>query len=284
MTEAEVRAQFAADIASARAAGEVVGGPSMTQLAYSNLLAKPAGTDVFGFGPGGFTPGLPPPPPVISNGGRQTVATERTLLPFVTETTPEVITPGQIIGRQEAAVPAIVAGAAGAIGKALLGAALVPLGGSIAEAAADYFGLGVYGREGAVGAGRTTAGTGYMAAGTFRAWDPVQQGYYGILPIQGQALQGITFAPGMPIPGVGTITKAWQTHTTRKDFSLATTQFAMTADGRMHSLSESGIMKSWRPYRSIVIGKTLTTANVRRVARRIKSHTRSLKKVLSCLK
>lgn len=65
--------------------------------------------------------------------------------------------------------------------------------------------------------------------------------------------------------------------------------FAMTADAdgkhkRIHTVTKDGVPKSWVPYRSIVIGKTLTTQNVRRVATRIKSHVKSLKKVLSVLK
>lgn len=65
--------------------------------------------------------------------------------------------------------------------------------------------------------------------------------------------------------------------------------FAMTADAdgkhkRIHTVTKDGVPKSWTPYRSIVIGKSLTSGDVRRVARRVKSHVRSLKKVLSVLK
>lgn len=196
--------------------------------------------------------------------------------------------PGSII-RVGAGTAFPVGLAIGAIAGLILGDddndnGIPPEGFSSEEAYLDYIGLGMYGREGAVSPGRTTAGTGSMAAGTFRAWDPIKQGYYGILPIQGQAYQGISFLPGNVIPGRGVITKTWYTHSTRKDMSLASTQFAMTADGRVYSLSETGIMKSWRPYKSIVIGKSLTTRNVKQVARRIRSHAKGLKQVLSCLK
>lgn len=146
----------------------------------------------------------------------------------------------------------------------------------------DVGGLGREGREGAVGPGRTTLGTGVIAAETFRAWDPIQQRYY---QLRGsQAYQGLSLEPGKAALSGDIITKSWVTHAWRKDGSLASTQMAMTAGGRMVSLSEDGRMKSWRPYKSIVIGKTLTTSSLRRVAHRVKSHTKSLKKILSVLK
>ncbi len=65
--------------------------------------------------------------------------------------------------------------------------------------------------------------------------------------------------------------------------------FAMTADAngkhkRIHTVNKDGVPVSWTPYRSIVIGKTLTTSNVKRVATRVRSHVKGLKKVLSILK
>ena len=93
----------------------------------------------------------------------------------------------------------------------------------------------------------------------------------------------MTLEVGMPSPK-GVITKVWQTETRRRDGSTAVTQFAMTSNGLMMSLSASGKFRSWRPYRSIVIGKQLTTSNVKRVARRIKSHVKGLKTVLRDLK
>ena len=65
--------------------------------------------------------------------------------------------------------------------------------------------------------------------------------------------------------------------------------FAMTCDAdgkhkRIHTVTKDGVPKSWAPYRSIVIGKTLKSSDVKRVSTRIKSHVKSLKKVLSILK
>ncbi len=174
--------------------------------------------------------------------------------------------------------PAIVAGVGG-----LIGAGLASMSG-------DNFtpGMLVGGPEealdesGFVTPFGTTTGTGFIAPSTGRAWDPIQQRFY---QTEGrQAGAGRTLSAGATIPGRGVITKSWFTSAARRDGSIATTQMAMTSDGRMVSLSESGVMKTWRPYRSIVIGKSLTTQNVRRVATRVKSHVKGLKKVLSVLK
>lgn len=227
----------------------------------------------------------------------QTPAT-RTTWPYIREQVPQAQLPPGAVTYPAGQAPAagdIVPGGPG-VQQLLNPLALLPIVGgaigllsggdpySVEEASLDYFGLGYFDREGNVSQTRTTPGTGLMAAGTFRAWDPVQQGYYGILKAQGQAFQGMTFAPGNQIPDGDVITKAWVGHSVRKDDSLATTQFAMTADGWSHSLSESGVMKHWKPYKSIVIGKSLTTGNLKKVARRVKSHTKSLKKILSVFK
>lgn len=150
------------------------------------------------------------------------------------------------------------------------------------EAYEDFGGTGRKGREGIISSGRTTDGTGVINTDTFRAWDPIQQKYY---QLEGdQALSNITLTPGKVVPGMGMITKSWVTNAWRKDMSLATTQMAMLSNGRMVSISEDGRMKSWRPYKSIVIGKKLTSSNVRRVSARIKSHAKSLRSVLKILK
>ncbi|GAI00818.1 unnamed protein product, partial [marine sediment metagenome] len=170
------------------------------------------------------------------------------------------------------------------------GGALVPYAGAQGyggnwQAFADFggFGKGSPQAEGWIAANRTTDGTGVISAETFRAWDPVQQRYY---QLHGKnPYSNITLMPGRVLPGIGGfITKTWVTHAWRKDGSLASTQMAMTSTGRMISLSETGVMKNWRPYRSIVIGKSLTTRNLRRVSTRVKSHAKSLKKILSILK
>jgi len=153
------------------------------------------------------------------------------------------------------------------------------------EAFADFggFGKGSPQAEGWIAANRTTAGTGVISAETFRAWDPIQQRYY---QLHGNnPYSNITLMPGRCLPGIGGfVTKSWVTHAWRRDGSLASTQMAMTSNGRMLSISETGVMKNWRPYKSIVIGKSLTTGNLRRVSTRVKSHAKSLKKILSILK
>jgi len=169
------------------------------------------------------------------------------------------------------------------------GGALVPYGPQVMggnwQAFADFMGLGKGSpqAEGWIAANRTTDGTGVIGAEMQRAWDPIQQRYY---QLRGKnPYSNITLMPGRVLPGIGGfITKTWVTHAVRKDGSMASTQMAMTSTGRMLSLSETGVMKNWRPYRSIVIGKSLTTRNLRRVSTRVKSHAKSLKKILSILK
>ncbi|GAI78832.1 unnamed protein product, partial [marine sediment metagenome] len=178
----------------------------------------------------------------------------------------------------------------GAVVLAENGGALVPYAGpqqwgSNWQAFADFMGLGKGSpqAEGWIAANRTTDGTGVIGAEMQRAWDPVQQRYYQLRGTN--PYSNITLMPGRILPGIGGfITKTWVSHAVRKDGSLASTQMAMTSTGRMLSLSETGVMKNWRPYRSIVIGKSLTTRNLRRVSTRVKSHAKSLKKILSILK
>jgi len=121
----------------------------------------------------------------------------------------------------------------------------------------DWGGVGKRGREGYISAGRTTKGTGPIKAGTFRAWDPVQQRYYQLEG--GQAYSDITLAPGKTVPGGDMVVKSWVNHAWRKDNSLASTQMARLANGRMMSLSEDGIVKSWRPVKNIVMARGKTT-------------------------
>ncbi len=162
------------------------------------------------------------------------------------------------------------------------GGAALPGIGLNREAFLDFGGIGKYGREGMVNPTRTTEGTGFIAAGTFRAWDPIKQRYY---QLEGdQAFRGISFTPGSLIPGAGYITKAWVNSAWRRDGSLASTQMGMTSDGRMISLSETGVMKQWRPYKSIVLGKSMRAGTIRRFANRIDSHAKSLRKVLKNIK
>lgn len=125
------------------------------------------------------------------------------------------------------------------------------------EAFLDWGGTGGHGREGRIAPGRTTDGTGWIHAETFRAWDPLKQRYY---QLEGaEAYSDITFTPGKAAPDGGTIVKAWVTHAWRKDNSLASTQFARLANGRIMSMSEEGIIKSWRPVKNIVMARGKTT-------------------------
>ncbi|GAI71656.1 unnamed protein product [marine sediment metagenome] len=167
------------------------------------------------------------------------------------------------------------------------GGAVVPsqLMGGNWQAFADFggFGKGSPQAEGWIHPNRTTDGTGAISAETFRAWDPIQQRYYQLHGTN--PYSNISLSPGRVLPGIGGfITKTWVTHAWRKDGSLASTQMAMTSTGRMISLSETGVMKNWRPYKSIVIGKSLTTRNLRRVSTRVKSHAKSMKAILKIMK
>ena len=150
------------------------------------------------------------------------------------------------------------------------------------EAYAEFGGIGIEGREGRISASRTTVGTGVIAAGTHRAWDPQQQLYYALSG--GDRLQNLSIEAGQAALSGNVITKAWQTHAWRRDNSLATTQFGMDATGRIHYLTEDGKAGSYKPYKSIVIGKTLTSANLRRVRTRVKSHAKNLNKILKVFK
>lgn len=125
------------------------------------------------------------------------------------------------------------------------------------EAHADWGGVGKHGREGVIAPGRTTTGTGWIDAETFRAWDPILQRYYQLE--NGSEYSDISFAPGKMAPDGNMIVKSWVTHAWRKDNSLASTQMARLANGRMMSLSETGVIKSWRPVKNIVMARGKTT-------------------------
>jgi len=85
------------------------------------------------------------------------------------------------------------------------------------------------------------------------------------------------FGKGNPTEGTlpAGVTKVWE---------AGGSTFFRTVDGKIHTTRKDGTPVSYRPYRSIVIGKKLTTSNVKRVSKRIKSHVKSLRTVLSILK
>lgn len=71
-------------------------------------------------------------------------------------------------------------------------------------------------------------------------------------------------AAGM-LPGVGLgaqVVKTW---------SAGGWPFAMTSDGKIHTVTKNGIRKSWRPYRSIVLGKKMSTSMAKRAVRKLQS-------------
>ena len=45
--------------------------------------------------------------------------------------------------------------------------------------------------------------------------------------------------------------------------------FAMTSDGKIHTVNKSGVRKSWRPYRSIVLGKKMNQGMALRAVRKL---------------
>ena len=45
--------------------------------------------------------------------------------------------------------------------------------------------------------------------------------------------------------------------------------FAMTSDGKIHTVTKSGIRKSWKPYRSVVLGKRPSASMYRRALRKL---------------
>ena len=47
--------------------------------------------------------------------------------------------------------------------------------------------------------------------------------------------------------------------------------FAMTSDGRIHTVTKSGLRKSWRPYKSVVLGKKMNQSMARRAVNKLQS-------------
>ena len=45
--------------------------------------------------------------------------------------------------------------------------------------------------------------------------------------------------------------------------------FAMTSDGRIHTVTKSGVRKSWKPYRSVVLGKKMNQGMALRAVRKL---------------
>lgn len=45
--------------------------------------------------------------------------------------------------------------------------------------------------------------------------------------------------------------------------------FAMTSDGRIHTVTKSGIRKSWKPYKSVVLGKKMNQGMALRAVRKL---------------
>lgn len=56
-----------------------------------------------------------------------------------------------------------------------------------------------------------------------------------------------------------------------KQWSASGWPFAMTSDGKIHTVTKSGIRKSWRPYRSVVLGKKVSTGQARRAMGKLKA-------------
>ena len=45
--------------------------------------------------------------------------------------------------------------------------------------------------------------------------------------------------------------------------------FAMTSDGRIHTVTKTGIRKSWKPYKSVVLGKKINSSMAKRAVRKL---------------
>jgi len=150
---------------------------------------------------------------------------------------------------------ALLGGGSTALATAQLGTA----GGALAIAAA------LYGLAQAVGVEfpwETPEGEGFIAP-----WTPTIS--MGQLTLQ---------AP--QVPG-DMVVSAWNTNPQDTRYGWT---FYRLASGKMGTYTKTGMWKTWRPYRSIVIGKSLTASNVKRVSTRLKSHVKALKTVLKILK
>lgn len=200
---------------------------------------------------------------------------------------PSEVQPGQVVGEQTSLLSTI-------LGLALtgtIGALVADENGGVPQVGAhgqtnghaDWFGTGKAGRGGSIAANKTTKGTGIIAESTVRGYDPLQGLFY--QQEGNNPYSDISFSPGKIAPTGQQIVKAWVTNAVRKDNSLATTQFARLADGRMMSMSEEGIIKSWRPVKNIVMarGKTTLSQAVKaqryldRMWRKVAKRTKQLK-------
>jgi len=47
--------------------------------------------------------------------------------------------------------------------------------------------------------------------------------------------------------------------------------FAMTSDGKIHTVTKSGVRKSWKPYKSVVLGKKVNSSMAKRAVRKLQS-------------
>lgn len=96
------------------------------------------------------------------------------------------------------------------------------------------------------------------------------------------------FGIGVPEPPQAMVLKEWKRLITSQHFGAWWSFYWRLHDGRTVMYNPSPIRgrywKVWRDYKSIVIGKSLTTSNVRRVATRLHSHVKSLRKVLKIIK
>lgn len=195
----------------------------------------------------------------------------------------ETIQPTPAVG--VAALPAALAAALGAIG--VSGGALAALGGlyGVAQVAGVQFPW------------ETGPGEGFIAPWT-REIVQSEQGRWVTRETRPELFPNGVSTARVPaggqvtvsVPAARGVVKTWDTGYTMPDGTrVPGWPFAMTSDAdgkhkRIHTVNKDGVPVSWTPYRSIVIGKTLKTSDVRRVASRINSHVKSLKKVLNILK
>jgi len=66
-----------------------------------------------------------------------------------------------------------------------------------------------------------------------------------------------------------------------KQWSTGTAQFQRLADGRIQVQKKNGVIKTYRPYHPIVIGKKMKVGTMRRAANRFRTTARALSTVLN---
>lgn len=76
-------------------------------------------------------------------------------------------------------------------------------------------------------------------------------------------------APSTAVAPVGVIPGAIGPQVV-KTWSANGWPFAMTSDGKIHTVTKSGIRKSWRPYRSVVLGKKISIGMATRAMRKLR--------------